>query len=211
MERCAIDEIFEMLDASSLEEDVKTKLPNASQIAEIKAKITQDFEKSVNLLKTFPQSSEIVSKIEIFFAKVQLGEMAIDSLKSIQEQSGISNEELIAVYERALEEFAQERFDNVIMLASLLGTINPDISTFWRLMGSCYWRLEQKENALTPFLYASLIDSVDVTNHLATLECLIALGKEQEALNFYQTAKEILTDLKQFDDIAQLDCIIKKM
>lgn len=131
--------------------------------------------------------------------------------QALQYVAKISDEEMLEIYQVSHDLFTQKQFEKSAKIATWLGCLNPVVPAFWRLSGLCYVQMEDFKRALAPFLIAAMMDDTSLENHTAFLECLIKLGLNQEALNYYQFAKQRLTDARQWDALPQLDALVKRL
>ncbi len=169
-------------------------------------------EKTLSFLAEFGHLKGIVDKLKAVIKEAKKGDLTYRDLRQpIQERAKIPPEELLEIYKLAHTLFSEKRFAEAADVAVLLSSISPHISAFWRLAGSCYAHLGDEKAALGPFLYASMVNSLEVDNHLEALSCLIKLGLTQEALNYYNSAKEVLSEARKWDEIKKLDLIITKI
>lgn len=177
---------------------------------EMLVKAVIDMQKTFVLLSQQEEFKEICQKIATFIENPRATKLLIKK-GTLQQAINLSLDEMLRLYGLSQKFYDESRFEEAAGIANLLCLLNRRISSFWRMVGCCQLGLNNKGAALAPFLQASMADSLSIENHLSALNCLIELGFTQEALNYYNTAREVLTDAGQESDIPQLDAIINKM
>lgn len=177
---------------------------------EMLIKAVMDMQKTFVLLSQEEGFKDICQKIAVFIENPRATKLLIRK-GTLQQAINLSLDEMLLLYELSRKFYDKSQFEEAAGIANLLCLLNRRISSFWRMVGCCQLGLNNKGAALAPFLQASMTNSLAIENHISALNCLIELGFTQEALNYYNTAKEVLTDGGQENDILQLDAIINKM
>ena len=209
MEKDAFESIVDAL--GQLDSDQEFT-PFLKDLKPLQVKTSEEIQKTLAFLSEFGQLQSVTTKLKNIRKKAQNGQLTYEDLrKSIQETAGVSSQELLEMYQISHSLFSEGKFDQAVRVSTFLSYVNPEVSAFWRMTGACYWHLDDKKSALGPFLFASMVNSLEVDNHLAVLDCLHQLGFTQETLNYYNTAKEVLSDVNQWDDIKKLDEKIAKI
>jgi tetratricopeptide (TPR) repeat protein len=181
-------------------------------MTKVQMSFSEEMEKTLSFLAEFGHLKGVTDKLKGVMKEAKKGALTYADLRQpIQRLAKIPPEELLEVYKLAHTLFSEKKFTQASSVAILLSYLSPHISAFWRLAGSCYSNLGDEKAALGLFLYASMVNSLEVDNHLAALSCLIRLGLAQEALNYYNTAKEVLSEARKWDEIKKLDLIITKI
>ncbi len=206
MKKDGFSEILDIMRDLDVNQEFKEFLGNEKQLKEIVAKESEDVQKTLQHLSTYGSLKGITDKVKNLMRKAKEGRVSYDQLKeSLQKAAKITTDEVLEVYQIAHQLFSERKYEEARAIATFLSYLNPEISAFWRMCGSCYWNLGNEKAALGPFIYASMCNALEVENHLSALDCLIKLGFTQEALNYCATAREVLTEASQWDDIKKID------
>lgn len=197
---------------SSLDENnaFKEFLPSEESLIKMEKKAKEDRRSALELIKNSNFLLGVYTKIMVFLEKSVEEPSLIDYRKIIAEQAGISDDELLMIYKVSLEFYEEKNFDKAIVIAGLLSFLNPEISAFWRMQGACFYQLNDFNAALIVYLFASMINSLEILNHIACMECLLRLGFTEAALSYYNTAREVLNMADQTHDLLVLDEFFKK-
>ena len=212
MGKDAFGEIIELMRDLDVNQDFKEFLSDDAKLREIVAKESEDVQKTLQHLSTYGQLKGITDKIKKLMSDAKDGRVSYDQLKeSLQKAAKITTDEVLEVYQIAHTLFSERKYEEARAVATFLSYLNPEISAFWRMCGSCYWNLGNEKAALGPFIYASMCNALEVENHLSALDCLLKLGFTQEALNYCVTAKEVLAEANQWDDVKKIDAKVAKL
>lgn len=169
----------------------------------------EEMQKTIAYLSEFGALVEPIRKLKQFIADAKADKLTGgDADKSIQQLTQISDAEIMDIYEVCYSTFQEKQFEKAASIATLLGCLNGEVSAFWRMLGLCYQSMGNDGAALTPFLYASIVNSMEGENHICALDCLMSLGLTQEAKGYYETAKEILSEMDEKETLLILDEIM---
>lgn len=204
-----MDDTLEMFDKKSSYYSFLQE--NRAKFQESLLQGNQEIQKTIAYLSEFGRLIQPISKLQKFIKDAEQTALSYDAAdQSLQDLAKISNEELMEIYQVCYTLFQEKQFEKAASVAFLLGCLNQEVSAFWRMLGLCYQNMGNDGAALTPFLYASMVNSLDGSNHACALSCLLKLGLKQEAQSYYETAKEVLLDLRQEEDIRILDALMAK-
>ncbi len=206
MEKSILEVMAEKLNTPETHKQYAALIENKEKLQEIEKKGAEEIFGALQLLSEFGRIRPLVDKIRKCTQEIKENPPPQDEpQKPLQYRAQISADEMIEIYQISYTLFTEEQWDKASSIAFLLACLNPYISSFWRMIGSCDWKKGNAQSALCPFLYAASIDPLDVDNHLAALDCLIKLGYAQQTLDYYHLAKEALTKASLWDEVKQLD------
>lgn len=213
METKALDIIFDQMQELDVKGVLKPLLSYRAKLHEMAEKSHQELQKTLLMLSEYGELYDSVKKVQNLVQKAKEGKLSEEALKQpLYKTAKLSGEELLAIYKISHAWFEKKEFEKAAEVVSLLVYLAPEVSSFWRMLGSCYWNLDNPQAALAPFLYASMMDGTKVGNHVASLECLIKLGLSQEALNYYQAVQEVLSEEGLFEEAKpHLELVIQKL
>ena len=111
-----------------------------------------------------------------------LFDSADDCLAAAQRLSGWSVASIEPMYSVAHHLYGQARHDDALRMFAILVTLDPYDPRFQKGMGACKQMQQQPNDAMRHYALATLLDMTDPQPLLHWAECLLSLGKRDEAL-----------------------------
>ncbi len=209
MQYSGIEEITNFLKKLDTEGEFSDALSDEKRWQELLKSENKTVMETLGYLSEFGELKQVTDKINDFIKQASENSVTYQQVREpIQKLAKVEIEEMLAIYAIGESLFFKGEFEKAASISSFLSCLNPNISSFWRMTGFCYKKLGNQNAALPFFLYASMVNSLEIENHLASIGCLNQLGFSQEALNYYNSAKEVLSEAERWDDIKILDSSI---
>lgn len=116
---------------------------------------------------------------------------------------GIDTKEMEPLYALGHNLYNQARWTEALKVFSFLSYHNHFEQRFHVARGACQQMLKQYEEALGAYGAAYVLDASDPSVSLHIAECLIALGKKEEARGALENVAELTATDPSFKQIAQ--------
>ncbi|MDK2126056.1 SycD/LcrH family type III secretion system chaperone [Parachitinimonas caeni] len=120
-----------------------------------------------------------------------LSDAMINHGVTLADLKGITAEELEAGYSYAYDAFNEGRFSDALELFLFLVTHDPFDRRFLFGYAMCLAEFERVEDALNFFTQAYLLDARDAACTLRIGECLMLLGKYEEAIEAFEATVDV--------------------
>jgi type III secretion system low calcium response chaperone LcrH/SycD len=120
---------------------------------------------------------------------------------TVADMYGLKMEDLEPVYAHGFALYNQARWSEALQVFSFLTYHSHLEQRFHVARGACLQMLKQYEAALRAYGPAYVLDATDPTVSLHIAECLIALGKKEEAHGVLENVAELTQDNAAFAQI----------
>lgn len=111
---------------------------------------------------------------------------------------GLTKQHLEALYETGYNLYAEKKYIKALGVFSNMTLLNHFDKRGWMGSAACHQLLQQYEDAITSYSYASRIDIQDPLPIFRTIECYIALKKYDEILSALEVIKPLVKDNPKF-------------
>ena len=140
--------------------------------------------------KTPKEKQEILDED---FDKLTTAEDAwLEEGNTFQEKCKVREETLFWLYDLSQELIHQKEFDQAMLVLNFLNLLNPLISESWFLLGYCFHKKKELENALKSYGTAMILNPEDPQVRLFSAECYLALKMKDDAKIDLEEAENIL-------------------
>lgn len=189
-------------------EDAKIKEPNNPEISKLMADCfshTMQFKRAEDLYRyalkmDFETDEVIVSLIRLQF-RIGKPEKAVTYLSSYPD-SLYAPDTILPELVKIFIDHNYTKF--LIPFVKRLINIEPYSWTTWYYLAFCFQKMEDYEKAMDAFEYCIAIDEFNSMGHLGKGNCLMELGRHEEAITFFNDAIDNdITDAEVYCNIAE--------
>ncbi len=141
-----------------------------------------------------PENQEALSREKVEALLDEIMDMALHTGVTLKDVRGFSDSEMEALYAVAYNLYRSGQYEKSLKLFRLLCFFDHMEPKYWLGLGAVQQMMKKYEDAAKAYAYASMLDISDPKPAVHAAECLLALGRKDEAEGALLAAIEFSKD-----------------